>query len=267
MKILIQITTPILLAILLVFSVSSSIIGINKTASSIKVTFRELFNTNHRNKIIRSNYADSITTNNISNVLGTSHSKYSNLILEDVKTIEPKLIPAPLLVPSSGIAGHKDFLYIPGSHEGIDIWTSNNGWGKDGDRFKGNPVYAACSGIVVRVYKPNEEIEIVCDPIDIAYKDIVPSLQVKILYSHMGHPLTHEAFHKFYIGKRVTRGEYVGNQGNVSSFAPQNRIVHLHFGVYDMSVGGIPPALNPDAYIGVPTNIVGQFFVANPEDK
>jgi len=166
----------------------------------------------------------------------------------------------PMIVPTNGIAGHKNFLYLPEIHPGIDIWTSMDGAGLDGSS-KGYSVYAACSGKVFH-YKPaNEEIEIICDKLPEVYRDLVPSLNVKILYSHLGDGQTGESFHNLKVGQRVEKGELVGYQGNKSSFAPENRIVHLHFGVYDLSAKqSPPPPLDPMYYIGVDTHKVGQIF-------
>ncbi|MFQ5493520.1 MAG: M23 family metallopeptidase, partial [Candidatus Dojkabacteria bacterium] len=124
---------------------------------------------------------------------------------------------------------------------------------------KGYPVYSACSGMVIRVYQPNEEIEILCDVIHKDYKDIVPSLTVKTLYAHLGDAVTKERYHSLRVGQRVKRGELIGYQGNVSSIAPVNRVTHLHFGIYDLTLPG-RPTVNPEPYIGVSTTKVGQKF-------
>lgn len=172
---------------------------------------------------------------------------------------DDELLP-PLLVPTKGIAGHKNFLYLPEIHPGIDIWTNANGSGLDNQK-QGNPVYAACRGQVIH-YKPsNEEIEIKCDPIPDHYQDKVPSLNIKILYSHLGNGETGESFHSLKVGQKLEKGELLGYQGDKSSFAPENRIVHLHFGVYDLSSRqSPPPPLDPMLYIGVNTHKVGQLF-------
>lgn len=180
--------------------------------------------------------------------------------------IDDELSP-PFIVPTNGIAGHKNFLYLPEIHPGIDIWTNTNGSGLNNAK-QGYPVYAACSGNVAH-YKPgNEEIEIKCDPIPEAYKDKVPSLNVKILYSHLGDGESGESFHQLKLGQRVEQGEFVGYQGNKSSFAPENRVVHLHFGVYDLSARqSPPPPLDPMYYIGVDTHKVGQMFYTDLEQN
>ena len=166
----------------------------------------------------------------------------------------------PLLVPTKGVAGHRNFLYLPDIHPGIDIWTNINGSGLPGKRH-GNPIYSACDGYVSH-YKPaNEEIEIVCDQLPDIYKNLVPSLKIKTLYSHLGDGETGESFHTLKVGNKVKKGEQIGFQGDKSSFAPENRVVHLHFGIYDLDSGkSIPPPLDPMYYIGVNTHLVGQFF-------
>lgn len=167
---------------------------------------------------------------------------------------------APLLVPTNGVAGHKNFLYLPATHPGIDIWSNKDGSGVGGKKY-GNPVYSACSGVVSH-YKPkNEEIEIRCDRLSDIYKDRVPSLDIKVLYSHLGDGETLEPFHKLKVGQRLKAGEFLGYQGSKSSFVPENKVVHLHLGVYDLSVGKSPaPALDPMPYIGVSTHTIGQRF-------
>lgn len=176
----------------------------------------------------------------------------------------PKLdyteVSAPMFIPTNGIVGHKDFLYLPDTHPGIDIWTNLKGTGLDGRRH-GYPVYSACTGTVVH-YKPsNEELEINCDPLPEYYSKYVPSLKVKILYSHLGDGETGESFHELRIGQKLKKGQFIGYQGNRSSFVPENRVVHLHFGVYDLSAKKSPaPPLDPMYYIGVDTHTVGQIF-------
>ncbi len=171
----------------------------------------------------------------------------------------------PFLVPTNGVAGHKNFLYLPEIHPGIDIWTNMDGTGLNKTKM-GYPVYSACSGYVAN-YKPaNEEIEIRCDTLPEAYRGKVPSLNVKILYSHLGDGETGEAYHQLKLGQRVEKGELVGYQGNKSSFAPENRVVHLHFGVYDLSSRqSPPPPIDPMFYIGVDTHKVGQMFYTGIE--
>lgn len=177
---------------------------------------------------------------------------------------EPKLdyteVKAPMFVPTNGIVGHNDFLFLPEKHPGIDIRTNMKGTGLDGRNY-GYPVYSACTGTVSH-YKPaNEEVEINCDQLPEYYSKHVPSLKVKILYSHLGDGATGESFHELKMGQRLKKGEFIGYQGNKSSFVPENRVVHLHFGVYDLSSKISPaPPLDPMYYIGVDTHTVGQIF-------
>lgn len=189
----------------------------------------------------------------------------SHFYIKGVSDYNEDLTSFPLLVPTNGIAGHKNFLYLPDSHPGIDIWSNIDGKPLEGKKH-GYPVYSACGGTVFH-YKPaNEEIEIKCDPIPDYFKGKVPSLNVKILYSHLGDGETLEAFHSLKVGQRIERGEFIGYQGNKSSFAPENRVVHLHFGVYDLATKqSPPPSLDPTPYIGVNTHEVGQLFKVNYE--
>lgn len=194
-------------------------------------------------------------------ISGTAESNYEDLDLENFQ-VKPLIVEMkkakPLFVPTNGIAAHKDFLYHEESHPGIDIWTNTNGTGLNGTS-KGYPVYSACSGKVVRVFTPNQEIEIQCDPLPPEYIDAVPSLNIKILYSHLGDGTTKLAYHSLGMGQRVEAGELVGYQGNISSFVPQNRVVHLHFSVYDLNVRR---SLDPAPYIGLDKVRLGQTFEA-----
>lgn len=166
----------------------------------------------------------------------------------------------PMIVPTNGVAGHRNFLYLPEIHPGIDIWSNTDGSGVLGKRH-GNEVLSACSGRVTHYKEPNEEIEITCDRLSDVYKNTVPSLNVKILYSHLGSGETGESFHNLKVGQRLEKGEFVGYQGDKSSFAPENRVVHLHFGIYDLSGKKSPPQpLDPMLYIGIDTHRVGQIF-------
>lgn len=183
-----------------------------------------------------------------------------DLIISSPKNYTSEELMYPMIVPTNGIAGHGNFLYLPDIHPGIDIWTNQNGSGLPGKKH-GYEVFSACSGVVSHYKEPNEEIEIICDRISDTFKDTVPSLNVKILYSHLGDGETGESFHKLKVGQRVEKGELVGYQGHKSSFAPENRVIHLHFGVYDLSgKKSPPPPLDPMYYIGIDTHKVGQIF-------
>ncbi|KXK27271.1 MAG: Peptidase family M23 [candidate division WS6 bacterium OLB20] len=192
-------------------------------------------------------------------VLGDSDSSFADFKIPQVREVAFHKKPSPLIVPTDGIAAHKNFLYDPVSHGGVDIWTNVNGKGLEAGSSRGYLVYAACTGTVIRVYQPNEEIEIKCDRLPEEFASEVPSLDIKILYAHMGDAVTKERYHSLYVGQRVSKGQQVGWQGNVSSIAPVNRVTHLHFGIYDLSRSG-RPTVNPESYIGVPATVVGQIF-------
>jgi hypothetical protein len=190
----------------------------------------------------------------------TSFSVLGDFMISFPQQFSAEELKYPMMVPTNGVAGHKDFLFLPEIHPGIDIWSHSDGSGLR-DEKHGYEVYSACSGVVAHYKEPNEEIEIICDRIPESFKHTLPSLNVKILYSHLGDGETGESFHKLRVGQRVQKGEFVGYQGNKSSFAPENRVVHLHFGVYDLaSEKSPPPPLDPMYYIGVDTHKVGQIF-------
>lgn len=195
-------------------------------------------------------------------VLGANDASYNNIEHQVSEKIKFTKLQSPFVVPTDGIAAHPNFLFDPVNHAGIDIWTSTSGKGLN-NSSKGSPVYAACAGYVSHIHYPNQEIEIVCDPIDPAYAGIVPALKVKTLYAHLGDAVTKQAYHQLRLGQKVKQGELIGYQGNQSSIAPWNRVTHLHFGVYNLEKGGIPHALDPESYIGVATKQVGQIFKSN----
>ncbi len=175
----------------------------------------------------------------------------------------------PFIVPTSGIAPSVNFLFTgpldQGKHEGIDIWTNINGTGMDGQTYgKGNPVYASCSGYVRNIWEENGDVSIVCDPIDPIFKNKLPSLEVKTLYGHMADQFSSEVYIYVSVGQRVTKGEFIGYQGNRCYYAPQNRVVHLHFGIYDISDGKHVP-LDPEPYIGVSCTTLNQVFTTQIE--
>lgn len=240
-----------------------AIFGKDKTFKSLELVGARIINLQQPARQLSRSGLKLISENGHS-LLSESDFTYQSLNVNanSVREVEFHKRPSPFIVPSDGIAGHRNFVYVPPMHGGIDIWTNKQGTGVDGKSSKGYPVYAACGGKVTRVYKPNQEIEIVCDPIDPEYADTVPSLKVKTLYAHMGDAVNKEQYHQLKVGQRVEQGELIGYQGNVSSITPVNRVTHLHFGVYDLTKGGVPPTLNPETYIGVPCTIEGQKFVA-----
>ena len=100
---------------------------------------------------------------------------------------------------------------------------------------------------------------------DDIYKDRVPSLEIKTLYGHMADQFSDEVYIYVKIGQRVTKGDLIGHQGNRCYWAPQNKVVHLHFSVYDVSVLPQVP-LDPTLYIGVSCTTLNQTFIAGTED-
>jgi murein DD-endopeptidase MepM/ murein hydrolase activator NlpD len=170
----------------------------------------------------------------------------------------------PLIVPSKGIAARSDFLFTGalslGKHEGIDIWTNLDGKGMDNDTYsKGNPVYAACSGVVKKVWIENGDISIYCDPLDEIYINRIPSLNIKTLYGHMADQFSNDNYILVKEEQKVKQGELIGYQGNRCFWSPRNRIVHLHFGIYDVNKYPQKP-LDPTPYIGVSCTTLMQEF-------
>ncbi len=244
----------VLLGLTLSVIYSVVLLGVEKTAMSLNVLGGRLVEVVLPVEIFAQDLSFGSPSNN---KLTFSSSALSSIINEELNYSE---IIAPMIVPTNGIAGHEDFLYLPGKHPGIDIWTSMEGTGLPGRRH-GYPVYSACTGVVSHYKSSNEELEIICDPLPDIYAKLVPSLKVKVLYSHLGDGETGESFHKLKVGEKLIKGEFIGYQGNKSSFVPENRVVHLHFGVYDLSSRGqTPPPLDPMYYIGVDTHKVGQSF-------
>ncbi|MBN2016012.1 peptidoglycan DD-metalloendopeptidase family protein [Candidatus Dojkabacteria bacterium] len=182
----------------------------------------------------------------------------------DKRIIVDKSSTPALLVPSEGIAPRSAFLFTgpldDGGHEGIDIWTNLNGAGMDGKTYgKGNPVYASCSGYVRKVWEDNGDVTVICDTLDEYYKEVVPSLKIKTLYGHMADQFSDEVYIYVHEGQRVNRGDLIGHQGNRCYWSPENRVVHLHFGVYDITNTKQVP-LDPTPYIGVSCTTLNQEF-------
>jgi hypothetical protein len=198
-------------------------------------------------------------------ITGTGDEEYKNINLTGY-SVKPVNITtsnsAPLLIPTNGIAANQKFLYDPVIHPGVDIWTNVNGKGSY-TASKGNEVYSACTGVVSHIFYPNQEIEITCEKLPDFYKDTVPSLNIKILYSHMGDGATKEQYHNLHVGQKLQKGEFVGYQGNISSFVPENRVVHLHFGVYDLRTR---KPIDPSSYIGISATTLGIVFKAGVVD-
>jgi len=235
---------------------SITLIGSKNTEKSLKAIFNERSYIVSYQKILPITYKDD--TNEMyhnSNILGRYHNR----------NIYDKSNTPPLKVPSNGIAPRAMFLYTgplsERKHEGIDIWTNERGSGMDALSYKkGNPVYASCSGYVKTVWEENGDVAIICDKLDTIYKDILPSLEIKTLYGHMADQFSDEVYIYVKEGQRVNQGDLIGHQGNRCYWSPQNTIVHLHFGVYDISKNPQIP-LDPTLYIGVSCTTLNQEFI------
>ncbi len=243
------------LGLLICLTLSVLIVGAENTEKAIKAI------------LCKSNYIESLKRsipnaykNDIDN-----NTKKTKILGEFYKRdIFDRTDKAPLLVPTDGIAPRSAFLYTgplsKGGHEGIDIWTNLKGAGIDTSIYKkGNPVYASCDGYVRTVWKENGDVSIICDPIDPIYKDKLPSLKIKTLYGHMADQFSNDVYIYVVEGQRVSKGDLIGHQGNRCFWAPQNIVVHLHFGVYDLSVTPQIP-LDPSPYIGISCTTLNQEF-------
>lgn len=159
----------------------------------------------------------------------------------------------PFAIPTNGFLG--DFAGGYGGnmygmrHFGVDIWTSMENSGSL-PNHKGNPVYSACNGVVDNIDSPNGGLTIKCDPIPDHFN--VPNRQVYTYYGHMGHAESKRMYNVVGPGSRVEKGQKIGSQGDLSSYFPEMRNVHLHFSIFaglsetDKKYG----AYNPCIYIG-----------------
>lgn len=170
----------------------------------------------------------------------------------------------PFQVPTSGIVGTFNGTFGGNMngfrHLGIDIWTSIENSGHIANH-KGNPVFSACDGQVTNIDPANGGIVILCDEIEGDY--FVPEKLVYTYYGHLGHAETHELYIEVSRGQRVTKGQKIGFQGDLSSYFPEMRNVHLHFSVFTGlsetdKKGG---ALNPCLYIGGDCSRAGEKFL------
>jgi murein DD-endopeptidase MepM/ murein hydrolase activator NlpD len=211
------------------------------------------------NRVAAGNQARTQAVSQPQSLIQTSEGSYASINLGNVAPVAFEKRNSPFIVPTTGVAANAMYVYNPPFHVGVDIWANEKGRGLVNGSSRGYPVYASCAGYVTRVYLPNGEVEIVCDPIDPEFTDLVPSLKVKTLYAHMADAITHEPYLTVHVGQRIEKGQQIGVQGNLSSITPVNRVTHLHFGIYDLSKSN-KPTLNPAPYIGVPTTLVGQIF-------
>lgn len=159
----------------------------------------------------------------------------------------------PFQVPTNGFIGS----YIGGyggnmhgmRHLGVDIWTTMENGGKVVGGI-GNPVYSACDGRIENIDPQNAAVTIRCNKISAEYD--VPAYEVYTYYGHMGDVATKNLFIEVEKGDSVKMGQYLGFQGNLSSFFPEMQNVHLHFSVFAGLSENDPQkgALNPCLYIG-----------------
>lgn len=171
----------------------------------------------------------------------------------------------PFTVPTKGIVGTYNGTFGGNMHGirhlGIDIWTTtqNNGSLKS---HIGNPVYSACNGKVGKITAENGAVTIKCDPIPKFFA--VPEHEVYTHYSHMGHAETKQLYITVATGQRVHSGELIGYQGDLSSFFPEMRNVHLHFSVFSGLSETDPKggAYNPCLYIGGDCSRAGVKFAS-----
>lgn len=160
----------------------------------------------------------------------------------------------PFKVPSEGTIGSYSGtfggLMYGKRHWAIDIWTTTNNSGAL-PSHKGNPVYAACSGKVVRIFPDNAALIIQCNDISSKY-DVPKHSGVFTYYGHLGNKSTKKLFITVGNQQRVKKGQLIGYQGDLSSFYPDMSNVHLHFSIFtgnseSDNQGG---SVNPCLYIG-----------------
>lgn len=250
------------IALLIVLIGGVILLGPKQTETSIK----SLFSSNNYYKSIQTKKP---TVKKRSNLSNNALIKNDKAVLGVTRTVKDLRQVPPLLVPTRGIAPRANFLFTgpleDGKHEGIDIWTNPEGKGKDGLTFsKGNPVYSSCNGQVRTIVPENGDVSVICDKLDEIYEDILPSRKIKVLYGHMGDAVTKENYIYVKEGERVKKGQLIGHQGNLCIYAAQNMMVHLHFGIYDISKYPQVP-LNPEKYIGVSCTTLNQNFFTDFE--
>jgi murein DD-endopeptidase MepM/ murein hydrolase activator NlpD len=199
----------------------------------------------------------------IEDLLGQKENLSSELqtLNSRVAGISTSKHPFPFAVPSAGFLGHNAGTYggtmLGMPHLGVDIWTTLSSGGAISTR-QGNPVYSACDGVVNNFQLDNGGVTILCDKIPDYYN--VPKHEgVSTYYGHMGNGGTGELYIYIKYGQRVRRGQFIGYQGDMSSFTPAMRNVHLHFSIFTghREVGG---ALDPCLYIGGSCTQEGRFF-------
>lgn len=169
----------------------------------------------------------------------------------------------PFAVPTTGIVGSQNGTFggqmYTMKHLGIDIWTTQANGGRIASH-RGNAVFAACDGKVVNIKADNAGLTIACD--EIVGNFNVPARQVYTHYSHLGHAETKELYILVQRNQRVKKGQKLGYQGDLSSYFPQMRNVHLHFSVFTgrSEVDPNGGAINPCLYIGGDCTGKGELF-------
>lgn len=160
----------------------------------------------------------------------------------------------PFNAPSKGIIGSHSGtfggLMYGERHWAVDIWTSATDSGQIASH-KGNPVYSACNGKVVRIFPDNAAVIIQCNDISSRY-DVPKHTGVFTYYGHLGNRATKALFITVGNQQRVKKGQHIGYQGDLSSFYPNMSNVHVHFSIFtgnseSDNQGG---SLNPCLYIG-----------------
>lgn len=167
--------------------------------------------------------------------------------------------PFPFAVPTTGTVGsYASTYYVKqnGFHHGIDIWTTTEKGGAI-TTHKGNPVFAACSGIVESLQPDNGGVTIRCDVIPNHYN--VPKNKVFTYYGHMANAVTKEQYIYVKPGQKIRKGQFLGFQGDLSLFTPEMRNVHLHFSVFT-GTHDAEGSQDPCKYIGGNCTQAGQFF-------
>ena len=232
-----------------------------------------LFQTKRVNTVISSIAADYETElNNYQSIIEhhKSYEEKSEIEMMDLRTNQTVLqktigvlqgrvaglqtqLEYPFQVPTNGYIGSFAGNYGGNMHGmrhlGVDMWTTleNNG---QISTHKGNPVFSACSGQVDTIAAENGGVTIKCDEISAIFN--VPDRNVYTHYSHLGNAITKDLYISVHPGQKVTKGQFIGYQGDLSSYFPEMRNVHLHFSVFgglsetDKSKG----AYNPCLYIG-----------------
>lgn len=178
---------------------------------------------------------------------------YNNLQTKILGLTTIKQQTYPFQIPTNGFIGS----YVGGygtnmqgmRHLGVDIWTSTKNGGKVIGGI-GNPVYSACDGFVENIEPKNAAVIVKCNKIPKEYD--VPEYDVYTYYGHMGDASTKNLFIEVKKGDNVKKGQYIGFQGNLSSFFPEMENTHLHFSIFAGYAETDPQkgALNPCLYIG-----------------